>query len=184
MDNGAAAARGFFERHRGALTSRDALGWWMAYAAAEPAEVRAAAAYALGESRRPLAAPILARLLQDPDGSVRRSAAEAWGGLRPPPADNRPLLAATKDPDGWVRAAACAALGQVEAAPASPWLVERLADENGLVRAAAATALARVDPARARRELEALLSDPNGNVRRAVRHALQSARMAAPTPQR
>jgi HEAT repeat protein len=88
--------------------------YWMERLGAEDPRARAAAAAALGELRDPVAVPVLARALRDPDPAVRLSAAKALGRIGP---DAGAAVAALEqllaEPDPALRQAAAVSLGRI-----------------------------------------------------------------------
>ena len=100
--------------------------------------------------------------MADPDGGVRRVAAELLGGLDTPDA-TAALIRGVHDDEPEVRATALRSLARSEAFSASEEVPERLTDPVPEVRLAALEALGalRADRSRAR----ALLDDPDGLVR-------------------
>lgn len=107
---------------------------------------RLASAVAL-EDRRTLGKGELAKLLSDPDRSVRRRAALAAGRIGDRAATPLvvPLL---KDPDAEVRRSAAFALGLIGDASSSEALVASLKDDDAEVRGRAAEALGRAGDAK------------------------------------
>jgi len=90
------------------------------------------------------------------DGDIRKTAAQALGGLKDASAFE-PLVAALKDGDGLVRRAAVHALGELKDARAVEPLIAALRDE--FVRSEAAQALADLKDVRAVEPLIAALKD-------------------------
>ena len=112
----------------------------------------------------------LAALLRNPRArdSVRRSAAEALGGIRDPAAV-QPLIGALDDRDQDVRLAAIDGLGVLGDMRALKPLLAALRDRNWAdTRKAAASAIGRIGSAGAIRPLVAALSDEKWAVRKAA----------------
>jgi HEAT repeat protein len=106
-------------------------------------EVQLRAAIALLKFKQPDRAwPTLARLLRDPQATLRAQTVEALGESRT--AFNPALLTqALQDSSAIVRRAACRALGQTRSDSAIQPLADQLSDADPAVRAAAAQALQR-----------------------------------------
>ncbi len=109
------------------------------------AEVRAAAAWALGGLEQPSSIDALGAVVSDPDVSVRRTAIWALGQIERSAA--LPLvMPALNDPEASVRLNAAWALGQIEDSEAIPALVARLGtDTDPVVRNAIAWALGQIE---------------------------------------
>jgi len=106
--------------------------------------VREAAAYVIGSVSRDAALPVLTRLLDDPDQSVRCAAVKSLPGLKPEPGVAVPLFVkCLGDADPSVRWHAANALREIgpPAKPAVPLLEKLLQDEDAQVRSVAAEAL-------------------------------------------
>jgi uncharacterized protein (TIGR02996 family) len=110
------------------------------------AEVRRAAAEALGKGRSPLAADGLRAALRDKDEKVRVRAAEALGLIGEASAAGE-LTAALRDASARVRREAATALGKVRARDEASLAALRLAerDADKAVRREAAAALKRIE---------------------------------------
>jgi HEAT repeat protein len=134
------------------------------------ADVREAAAKALGEIGDAAAVPGLLAALGDAEANVREAAAKALGQIGDAAAVPG-LLAALRDADADVRRAA-AALGEIGDAAAVPGLLAALRDADADVRRAAAAALGEIGDAAAVPGLLAALGDADWNVRAAAARAL------------
>ncbi len=109
---------------------------------------RSYAAKRLGELKaRP---DVLMSLMEDPNGFVRSSSAEALGRSvdLPAPEVVSHLLAAIDDPNNYVCAAAVNSLGLLQATQAVPQIEVCLEDPHPIVAQAAILALTRIDPER------------------------------------
>ena len=118
---------------------------------------RSYAAKRLGELKaRP---DVLLSLLEDPNGFVRSSSAEALGRSvdLPAPEVVSHLLAAIDDPNNYVCAAAVNSLGLLQATAAIPQVEACLDDPHPIITQAAILAMARIDPARIKDRLLAFL---------------------------
>ncbi|MCX8067326.1 MAG: HEAT repeat domain-containing protein, partial [Anaerolineae bacterium] len=133
------------------------------------ADVRRAAAEALGRIGDPRAVPGLLKALRDADAEVRWAAAEALGRVGAPAVPG--LLEVLRDADAGVRRAAAEALGRIGDPQAIPGLLEALRDADPRVRRAAAEALGRIGAPALPSLLEAL-RDADWWVRRAAAKAL------------
>ncbi len=115
--------------------------------------------------------------LKDEEGSVRKVAAEALGGIGPEAKAAVPaLIEALKDPEGDVRREAAQTLGQIgpEAKAAVPALSEALKDTEWEVRSGAGRALGGIGP-EAKAAIPALIEaskDEYGRDREAADEAL------------
>ena len=114
---------------------------------------RSYAAKRLGELKaRP---DVLMSLLEDPNGFVRSSSAEALGRSvdLPAPEVVSHLLAAIDDPNNYVCAAAVNSLGLLQATEAIPQVEACLDDPHPIITQAAILAMARIDPERIKDQL-------------------------------
>ena len=128
------------------------------------AEARARSAKLLGEHRDPQAAPAQAGLLMDdPDMSVRESAAAALGQL----GAVEPLIHALHIPDAHVRQLVTQVLGQIRDPRAVGPLIGALRDTHGEVRQQVAFALTKIG-APAVEPLIAALRHPDAFIRWSV----------------
>jgi len=136
-------------------------------------DVRAHAAYALGELRNQEAGPALLRSLSDADPIVRLRSAAALGRLRAPGAVPG-LIEASHDPDTRVREAAVTALGDLCDPAAGPTLRTAIDDKDAGVRGRAAFSLARLGDQAVRGDLVKVAEeDPVPAVRDVARRALR-----------
>jgi HEAT repeat protein len=136
--------------------------------------VRAHAAWALGNLQDRAALPDLQTALGDPDPEVRLRSAGSLGLLRAPEAVPS-LVGLVADPDPLVRAMAVTALGELGDRSAAPALRGALRDADARVRERAARALGQVGDQEARDELDRLAqSEPASAVRLAVHAALRA----------
>ncbi len=118
---------------------------------------RSYAAKRLGELKaRP---DILMSLMDDPNGFVRSSAAEALGRSveLPAPEVVSSLLAAIDDPNNYVCAAAVNSLGLLQATQALEQVEACLDDQHPIIVQAAILAMARIDPDRIKPRLDEFL---------------------------
>jgi HEAT repeat protein/beta-lactamase regulating signal transducer with metallopeptidase domain len=135
------------------------------------AEVREAAARALGERGDARAADALARALGDSVPDVRRAATLALAEMK----DRRaiePLLAALDDSDAEVRQMAAHALGDAEDRRAIPGLMKLLQDQDAEVRQTAAHGLGEFKVKEAFEPLVRALRDADADVRQMAIWAL------------
>jgi HEAT repeat protein len=136
------------------------------------------------EATREAAAAVL-EALRDADADVRRSAAEALGGLKADtPAVVSGLLEALRDADADVRRSAAEALGELKAGTPAvvSGLLEALRDTDADVRRSAARALGELKagtPAVVSGLLEALC-DTDADVRRSAARALGELKAGTP----
>jgi HEAT repeat protein/CHAT domain-containing protein len=137
----------------------------------EDAEVRRAAAEALGQLGDPRAVEPLIALLEDEDSLVRTATTVALGNLVDPRAV-KPLVVRLEDEDSKVRWAAVEALGEHDDRRTVEPLVARLEDEEWVIRRTAAEALGKLRDPRAVEPLLARLEDEDSDVRRAAIKAL------------
>jgi len=107
------------------------------------AEVRGAAAQALGELRDNRAVAPLIKSLGDRDAEVRQRAAHALGEIRDASAAGA-LIQAVKDPDPGVREYAIVALANMRSTDALNAVLEAMKDADPAVRKAAVEALAQI----------------------------------------
>jgi len=114
--------------------------------------------------------PLILRL-DDPDSSVRKAAASAFGSIMSERAVD-PLILRLDDPDAGVREAAASALGDMMSERAVDPLILRLDDPDAGVRWAAASALGDMMSERAVDPLILRLDDPDAGVRWAAASAL------------
>lgn len=104
---------------------------------------RSAGAAALGRTKRREAAPLLAKMLADPDATLRMYAAEAIGEIVAPESF-APLAKAITDADPAVRGAAATSLGKFGDPNAIPLLDKAARDPDPIVRVSAAEGLQRL----------------------------------------
>jgi hypothetical protein len=129
------------------------------------ADVRSAAAEALGAIKSETAVePLIARL-EDKDAGVRNAAAEALGAIKSETAVE-PLIARLEHKDADVRNAVARALGAIKSETAVEPLIARLEDKDADVRNAAAEALGAIKSETAVEPLIARLEDKDAGVRR------------------
>jgi len=107
------------------------------------AEVRGAAAQALGELRDNRAVAPLIKSLGDKDVEVRQHAAHALGEIRDASAAGA-LIQAVKDPNPGVRESAIVALANMRSTDALNAILEAMKDADPAVRKAAVEALAQI----------------------------------------
>lgn len=144
----------------------------------EPAEndLRADAAFALGQLGSKEALEPLIEALRDEDTVIRTEAAGALGGVR----DSRavePLIRALYDPQWEVRSNAALSLGALADARALPHLLTALEDPNDEVRFWAARALGDLGDSRALPALQDTQANdsgitPEGRIRDAAAQAI------------
>ncbi|WP_091666757.1 HEAT repeat domain-containing protein [Micromonospora auratinigra] len=125
---------------------------------------------AAGSDRRDDAATVLLALLDDPDPTVRRSAARGLGHLDGP---LDALRDRADDPDPWVRKAVAVSLGSHAGDEWAATLATLAADQSAEVRWELAAVLARQSWPGARPLLAGLAEDPDPTVRRTARTALE-----------
>ena len=107
------------------------------------AEVRKAAARALGELRDQRAVAPLLKTLADEDAEVRESAAQALGEIRDTTATSA-LIQAVKDPNPGVRKSAILALANMRSTDALNAILAAIKDADPSVRKAAVEALPQI----------------------------------------
>jgi HEAT repeat protein/beta-lactamase regulating signal transducer with metallopeptidase domain len=137
----------------------------------ESAEVRQAAAGALGKLEDPRAVPALINALSDDAARVRAAAAGALGTFHDPRAVNR-LSALLGDPDREVRKNALEALSEYESGVPAGAIVPLTRDADAELRHVAAHALGRLSDRSAGPALAALVRDPSPEVRAAAIEAI------------
>jgi HEAT repeat protein/beta-lactamase regulating signal transducer with metallopeptidase domain len=130
----------------------------------EVAEVRRAAANALGKLEDPRAVPGLIAALGDRESEVRAAAAEALGNFHDPRAITG-LSALLTDSDRDVRKQALEALSQYESGVPTDNILRLLQDPDDELRHAAAHAVGKWKDRRAGPALAALVRDPSAEVR-------------------
>lgn len=104
---------------------------------------RSAGAAALGRTKKAAAAPLLIKMLADPDATLRMYVAEAMGEIAAPETF-APLSKAITDADPPVRGAAATSLGKLGDPKAIPLLEKALSDADPIVRVSAAEGLQRL----------------------------------------
>lgn len=115
----------------------------------------------------------LVALLEDPDASVRLTAAQSLSYLQDPAAVAALAKALKEDTDPRVREAAASALGEIDDTRAVPHLVDALRTERvSKVRTKIVDALQELDDPRATSAVIVALKDPSAEVRRAAVSAL------------
>jgi HEAT repeat protein/beta-lactamase regulating signal transducer with metallopeptidase domain len=137
----------------------------------ESAEVRRAAANALGKLEDSRAVPALIAALSDDAARVRAAAADALGNFHDPRAVNR-LSALLGDPDREVRKNALEALSEYEAGVPASAILPLTRDPDAELRHAAAHALGKLNDRGAGSALAPLVRDPSPGVRSAAIESL------------
>lgn len=135
---------------------------------------RARAVVALGECGDAGAFPAMVALLDDPEVSVRRAAAAAFGKLRDPRAV-APLVSLLQRSDEatFVRSYAAVSLGSIKARESVEALIAALDAADPLLRRSAARALCRIgDPRSNERLADLAVADPDNTVRQIVERYL------------
>jgi HEAT repeat protein len=132
------------------------------------AEIRQAAAKALGPLRDPSVVPSLRLVLSDENSDVRRAVVASLGLLKDAPS----LRSALSDDDVRVREEAVASLGVLKDAEVVPELLKLLIEDAGRVRAVAAKALGIIGDQSAVPALSDALQDREYDVRVATAEAL------------
>jgi HEAT repeat protein/beta-lactamase regulating signal transducer with metallopeptidase domain len=133
----------------------------------EDADVRAAAAQALGKLEDPRAVPALVGALADGEAKVRAAAAEALGKF----SDPRAVKGLTKllgDSELDVRKASLEALTEYESGVPASAITPLLADPDADLRHSAAHALGQLHDRSAGSALAPLVRDPSSDVRQAA----------------
>jgi HEAT repeat protein len=136
----------------------------------EPAEVRQAAAAALGQIGDARAAEPLLAALKDDNAYVRGAADSALQLLKGPPGAR--FVERLRDPAPRVRAEAAMKLGQSGDSTNVPRLVKLLADDDESVRQAAVRALGTFRDPAAERQLGAALAEADFRIRQGAVAAL------------
>ena len=144
----------------------------------ESAEVRRAAANALGKLEDARAVPALISALSDDEARVRAAAAGALGNFHDPRAVTR-LSALLADPDREVRKHALEALSEYESGITANAIMPLTRDPDTELRHAAAHALGKVKDRSAGSVLVTLVRDPAHEVRAAAIEALGELRDAS-----
>ena len=144
----------------------------------ESAEVRQAAANALGQLEDPRAVPALISALSDEAARVRAAAADALGNFHDPRAVNR-LSALLADPDREVRKNALEALSEYESGVPASAVLPLTRDSDTELRHAAAHALGKMKDRSAGSALAPLVRDPSPEVRAAAIESLAELRDVA-----
>ena len=130
------------------------------------AEVRKAAAYALGHLQSATAVPGLAKaLVSDPDADVREMSGWALGEIQDSSALRALMSAVRSDTSSDVRLISVWALGEIESRSAVPALTDALRDPSADVRERAAWALGTIQPQAAPAPLVGALHDAAPGVR-------------------
>ncbi len=153
----------------GMKAKRDINGLLKALSYPQNAEVRQAAARALGELREPRAVGALIRALEDEEAEVRWCAAESLFRIGEPALG--PLIAAMDSDNAMVRSNVYSAIKQMDLIAVDP-LIDALNNPSSNVRAGAAKMLAAINSARVVSPLIAAFDDGDPEVRRAVAEAL------------
>jgi len=178
----------------------------------EVAEVRRAAANALGKLEDPRAVPALIAALGDRESEVRSAAAEALSNFHDPRAINGlsalltdsdrdvrkhalealseyesgvptdGILRLLQDPDEELRHAAAHAVGKWKDRRAGPALATLVRDPSAQVRASAIESLARLHDATHASAILGALTDPDAEVRQQALDALEELRSPIPEP--
>lgn len=143
--------------------------------------VRLATVTELGKIAIPELVPLFIRLLQDPESSIRSSAAEVLGRLGDLAAVDR-LIVALRDEDVWVRASAATALGYLGDPAALAPLVVALDDNDNSVRDNATRALGDLDHPTVIPHLIAALEDTSRNIGNPACYALVNLDASAAIP--
>ena len=144
----------------------------------ESAEVRRAAADALGKLDDARAVPALIEALSDDVARVRSAAAEALGSFHDPRAVSR-LSALLADPDREVRKNALEALSEYESGVPANAVLPLTRDADAELRHAAAYALGKINDRSAGSALVTLVRDPSPEVRAAAIESLAELHDAA-----
>ena len=130
-------------------------------------QVRASAAWALGEIADAAVVPVLVHALDDPDDEVRFRAASSLENLRDGRASDA-LLRKLGDPQPRVAAAAARSLGSLRKPEAVPELLRVIAGESDRVARAAFDALGKIGYSTSVPQLTDELASPNTDVEREV----------------
>jgi len=135
----------------------------------QPADLRAAAALALGRIGDRVAVPALSEALKDPSPEVRFSAALSLGKLPAVGVETRLERVLRYDPSWQTRYAAAIALGRTHEAFAASGLEDALSnDPDWQVRQQAARSLQELGTVHAAEALQEALNDPDPSVRAAA----------------
>jgi len=135
----------------------------------QPAELRAAAALALGRVGDRVAVPALSEALKDPAPEVRFAAALSLGKLPADGVETRLERVLRYDPSWQTRYAAAIALGRTHKAFAAAGLEDALGnDPDWQVRQQAARSLQELGTVHAAAALQEALNDPDPSVRAAA----------------
>lgn len=135
----------------------------------QPADLRAAAALALGRIGDRVAVPALSEALKDPAPEVRFAAALSLGKLPADGVETRLERVLRYDPSWQIRYAAAIALGRTRKAFAAAGLEDALqSDPDWQVRQQAARSLQDLGTAHAAAALQEALNDPDPSVRAAA----------------
>jgi len=125
----------------------------------------------IGMSKVDEAVSALIRMMQDEQGTVRKSAAEALGWTGSQEAVSI-LLTAMGDEKKWVRQAAADALGRIGGVEVVPVLMEAVKDSEGWVRSSAVEALGKIGGVEVVPILMEAVKDSEGYVRFSAVEAL------------
>lgn len=134
----------------------------------EVAEVRRAAADALGRLGHPMAIDALVEALDDVDAEVRRAALHALSDFEPGRVPAAPIRRLLESDDPEVRGTAVQILGEIRDRGSIPAVAKLLADANAEVRYAALRAMEEMKAPLGDDLLARLLEDPDGEVRQAA----------------
>jgi HEAT repeat protein/beta-lactamase regulating signal transducer with metallopeptidase domain len=138
----------------------------------EDAEVRQAAAHALGQIENPMAIPALVAALDDPDPDVTQAALSALSSFdRGVPA--APIRRLLSSPDAETRQQAVSILGELRDRESAPAIARLVRDSDADVRQGAISALGDMRDPASSAVIIAAVSDEDPDVRQSALYALQ-----------
>lgn len=149
----------------------------------EDAEVRRAAAEALGRMRHPMAIDALVGVLDDAEHDVRRSALGALSNFERGRIPAAPIRRILEDEDPEMRAQAVEILAEIRDRGSIPAIAQLVADANDDVRHSALSALEELKAPIGETLLARLLEDPSSDLREHATRLVGERRLVALVPQ-
>lgn len=149
----------------------------------ESAEVRRAAADALGRMRHPMSIDVLVIALDDIDGDVRRSAIHALGNFEHARVPAPPIRRMLDNQDSEIRSHAVRILAELRDRAAVPAITRLLEDPEDEVRSSALQALNELEAPIAEEVLARTLADKSVDVRESAAHLAGERQVVAVVPQ-
>lgn len=149
----------------------------------EDAEVRRAAADALGRMKHPMAIDVLVIALDDLDGDVRRAAIYALGNFDHARVPAPPIRRMLENADSEIRAHAVQMLAEMRDRPAISAIMRLLSDEQDEVRSSALQALNELEAPIPDEMLARALTDRSTDVRESAAHLAGERQIIGVVPQ-